>query len=93
MRSNQSAKDIAFEKERIKWKKEDRINHITIRELQNTIIEQEEKIRQLQEWNDRLLEFMDLSESDLKRLITHKKSSEDFLNINPFLKFMNFYIN
>lgn len=79
-----SAKDIAFDKERAKFKKE-------IASLQRTITYQlaeisdlnkklnalSNELREKDDWVQRLLEYMDLSEDDLKKFINNEKIKAD----------------
>lgn len=75
-----SAKDLAFDKERTKYRKE-------IRELNSMIIKQRIDIDKLKqdvdrknmeiteknEWIRRLLEYMDMSEEDMRKIIQKDK--------------------
>ena len=76
MKQNKSAKDIAFEKERAKFRSEIRklnecINEKDkqIAELRDIALEREETIRQQDEWIARLLECTEMSKEDLQSLI------------------------
>ena len=76
-----SAKDLAFDKERTKYRKE-------IRELNSMIIKQRIDIDKLKqdidrkdmelvekdEWIRRLLEYMDMSEEDMRKIIQKDKT-------------------
>lgn len=80
MKKTKSAKDLAFDKERVKYRKE-------IRELNSMIIKQRIDIDKLKqdidrkdmelvekdEWIRRLLEYMDLSEEDMRKIIQKDK--------------------
>ena len=75
-----SAKDIAFEKERMKFRSE--IRELTnclnakkkqISELNEIISEKEQLIIQQKEWIERLLEYTEMSKEDLQRLIDNEK--------------------
>ena len=75
-----SAKDIAFEKERAKFRSKireltsclnDKQKEIDI--LNETIKEKEETIIQQEEWIERLLEYTEMSKEDLQRLIDNEK--------------------
>ena len=83
---NKSAKDLAFEKERVKYRK--CINEMEIElkqkdneilELRNRFSEAEEKCTQLQDWVNRLLEYMDLSEEDMRKIIQKDKDSAEVM--------------
>lgn|SRR5699024_549666 len=81
MKKTKSAKDLAFDKERTKYKKE-------IRELNSMIIKQRIDIDKLKqdidrkdmelvekdEWIRRLLEYMDMSEEDMRKIIQKDKT-------------------
>lgn len=76
MGQNESAKDIAFEKERVKFRSEIRklneclnVKDKQIAELRDTVLEREETIRLQDEWISRLLEYRELSKDDLQKLI------------------------
>ena len=90
-----SAKDLAFEKERAKFRKEIREANSEvlrlrqeIRELKETIQEQEEELRQSKEWIDRLLKYTELTEDEMRKLIEGEKAilsvSEDLTVLNSF---------
>lgn len=80
MKRGKSAKDIAFENERAKFRKQ-------IRELTNSLNDKQKQIdalnesaaekdvliAQQKEWIERLLEYTELSEEDMKRLIKKEK--------------------
>lgn len=84
----QSPKDIAFEKERAKYRKE-------IRELKHDILSLNQSINQknnelnilrneiLQksDWIRRLLEYTELSDDDMKAIINREKSSEKVMDM------------
>lgn len=79
-----SAKDVAFEKERVKYRREIRelqsiidVKDVEIRSLQDKIDRQEAAIREKDEWIDRLLEYMDLDVKDLKSHLASEKASAD----------------
>lgn len=100
-----SAKDLAFEKERAKFRKEIRETNSEvlrlrqeIRELKETIQMQEEELRQSKEWIDRLLEYTELTEDEMHKVIKSQKAilgiSEDLAALNSFFgnvssKYMN----
>ena len=81
MKKIKSAKDLAFDKERTKYRKE-------IRELNSMIIKQRIDIDKLKqdidrkdmellekdEWIRRLLEYMDMSEEDMRKIIQKDKT-------------------
>ena len=81
MKKTRSAKDLAFDKERAKYRKE-------IRELSSQVIKQRIDIDQLKQdvdrkdmelvekddWIRRLLEYMDMSEEDMRKIIQTDKT-------------------
>lgn len=82
-----SAKDIAFDKERAKFRSEirsltDDLNKIKkqISELNETIREKDVVISQQKEWIDRLLEYTELSEDDMKQLIEKDKKTAEIID-------------
>lgn len=87
-----SKKDIAFDKERAKFRSEIRqlkddiqSKDMQIREFMCQIGELENKIRELEDWNERLLEYMDMPEEDMRRVLEEKdiesQVSESIRNI------------
>lgn len=82
-----SAKDISFDKERAKFRSE--IRNLTddlnkskkqIGELNETIREKDVVISQQKEWIDRLLEYTELSEDDMKQLIEKDKKTAEIVD-------------
>lgn len=74
-----SKKDLAFDKERAKFRSEIRqlkcdiqSKDLQIRGLMNQMGELESKIQQLKDWNARLLEYMDMPEEDMRRALREK---------------------
>lgn len=81
MKRTRSAKDIAFDKERAKYCREIREMKLQINHLQkeNEILRQnvsnkESEISEKDDWIRRLLEYMDLSEDDMKKIIDKDKT-------------------
>lgn len=79
-----SAKDIAFDKERATFRKQIRElerevfnKELEIRELKNVISQKETEMVEKDDWIRRLLEYMELSEEDLKRFIENEKLKSD----------------
>ena len=95
MKQNKSAKDIAFDKERIKFRQEikklqyqimDMDNQI--KDLNEIIYERESELKQQAEWIDRLLEYMEISKEDLQELIKNEKEKAMLNNkLSGFLHF------
>ena len=84
MKQQKSAKDIAFEKERAKFRSEirnlqyqimDIVNQI--KELNKVIFDRENELRQHKEWIDRLLEYTEMSKKDLQSLIKSEKDKAE----------------
>lgn len=82
-----SAKDIAFDKERAKFRSEirsltDDLNKTKkqISELNEIIREKDVVISQQKEWIDRLLEYTELSEDDMKQLIEKDKKTAEIID-------------
>ena len=93
---NKSAKDLAFDKERARYRKE-------IRELSSKVIKQRIDIDRLKrdmdlkdmelvkkdEWIHRLLEYMDMSEEDMRKIIqkdkTMAEAAEHITDINKMV--------
>lgn len=82
-----SAKDIAFDKERAKFRSE--IRNLTdclnnkkkqIDGLNETIMEKDVVISQQKEWIERLLEYTELSEDDMKQLIEKDKKTAEIVD-------------
>lgn len=74
-----SKKDLAFDKERAKFRSEIRQlkGDIQSKDLQIQgflcqIRELENKIQELEDWNSRLLEYMDMPEEDMRRVLREK---------------------
>ena len=84
MKQKKSAKDIAFENERVKFRKEIRSLQYQImdmdnqiKELNEIILDRENELRQQSEWIDRLLEYMEISKEDLQSLIKSEKDKAE----------------
>ena len=84
MKQQKSAKDIAFENERARFRKEikrlqyqimDMDNQI--KELNEVIFKRENELRQQAEWIDRLLEYTEISKEDLQALIESEKDKAE----------------
>ncbi len=81
MKKQKSAKDIAFDKERAKYRKKIRELEYDISELRLAIIQKDNELNvlrneldQKQDWIRRLLEYTELSEEDMKTIINKEKS-------------------
>jgi predicted RNase H-like nuclease (RuvC/YqgF family) len=82
-----SAKDLAFDKERAKYNKQIRELESQLKEkdkiiysLKDDLEEHKDKIIQLEDWINRLLEYTELSEEDMKNIINKEKTTADILN-------------
>lgn len=86
MGNKKSAKDMAFEKERAKFRqrirelerevKEEKINSWKLNEL---IEAKDKEIDELKDWISRLLEYMDLSEEEMRKIIKSEKAKADLI--------------
>lgn len=91
-----SAKDKAFEKERVKYRHQIKdleqlliTKDVTIVELQNKIEEQEAKLREYEDWIERLLSYTEMNKEEFQKLLEEqKKSAELNDSINSFLGIM-----
>lgn len=90
-----SAKDKAFEKERIKYRKEIiSLKHEIeskdkrIKSLSDQVYSLENKVNEYSDWIQRLLEYCDLDEEFMREKIKNEKNTQLFgkaINDNPFL--------
>lgn len=76
---NKSKKDLAFDSERAKFRSEIRqlkgdiqSKDLQIRGLLSQIHDMESEIERLEDWNGRLLEYMDMPEEDMRRVLREK---------------------
>ena len=97
---NKSAKDLAFEKERAKFRKEINLLQENISERNKEIIDLNIRILQLegerdqlQDWVNRLLEYTGMSKEDLQSMIeSEKRKAELMENVAPLFGFMGKYL-
>ena len=87
MEKQKSKKDLAFDKERAKYRheisnlqREIKENLHKIEVLNRKIFELEESIRQKDEWIKRLLEYTELSEEDIKIQIKKDRNMSELIN-------------
>ncbi len=87
MKNTKSKKDIAFDKERAKYRHEisdlQRDIKEKLREVENLnrkISELEESIRQKDEWINRLLEYTELTEEDMRNQIKKDRGVSEVIN-------------
>jgi len=81
-----SAKDLAFDKERAKYNKRIRELESQLKEKEKIIASQNESIAsdleelyKLRDWVKRLLEYTELSEEDMKKIIDKEKKSTELI--------------
>lgn len=81
-----SAKDIAFERERVKFRSEirkltDCLNNKQkqIDGLNETVRKKDIVISQQKEWIERLLKYTELSEEDMKKLLEKEKATAEII--------------
>ena len=92
-----AAKDIAFEKEIVKFRhiirEKDRIidkQDSEIKKLKEKIEEKDAEIRALDDWVGRLLEYTELSKEDIQNIAQNAKAEADILShVRYFSKLMN----
>lgn len=84
MKQKKSAKDIAFEKERAKFRSEIRnlqyqivYRDRQIKELSETISQREMELFKQEDWIRRLLEYTEMSKEDLQSLIKSEKDKAE----------------
>lgn len=78
-----SAKDLAFDKERVKYNKRIRELESQLKEKDEIINSQKEdlaRIEQLEDWINRLLEYTELSKEDMENIINKEKAVAKTLN-------------
>lgn len=80
MAHKKSAKDYAFDRERAKYRGQIRNLQYQLADseknidlLSNELLQKEEEIREKDDWIRRLLEYMDLSEEEMRSLIEKEK--------------------
>lgn len=84
MSSIKSAKDLAFEKERIRFRQEIREKEfenktlkLEIASLKDVLRCKENELYEKQEWIDRLLDFLDMPEEDFRSMLDKERSLAD----------------
>ena len=96
MKKTKSAKDLAFDKERTKYRKEIRElgsqlikQRIDIDKLKQDVDRKDMELSEKDEWIRRLLEYMDLSEEDMRKIIlkdkTMAEAAERLSNVNKMV--------
>lgn len=81
MKKTKSAKDLAFDKERTKYRKEiwelgSQLikQRIDIDKLKQDVDRKDMELAEKDEWIRRLLEYMDMSEEDMRKIIQKDKT-------------------
>lgn len=77
--SNVTAKDLAFERERLTWKRKfraERENHEkTLEDLQRQLEEKDDLLRSEDDWIERLLEYTELDRDDIAEVVERQKKT------------------
>ena len=83
-----SAKDLAFDKERVKYRRKIRALEQEIKEknqellnLREINLQYQESIRSQEEWINRLLEYMDCSKEDIQKMIPSQKDLREIAEL------------
>lgn len=83
-----SAKDKAFDEERAKFNKKIReleyqvkTKELEIRSLKESHEKENAELEELRDWNRRLLEYMDLSEDEMRSIISKEKEEGAFWSV------------
>ncbi len=74
-----TAKDLAFDRKRFKYEKQIQDLRKELSEMEERALKAESKSEQLQDWVDRLLEYTEMSEEDLKKTIQREKTIKKFI--------------
>lgn len=84
---NKSKKDLAFDRERAKFRKEIRERDSTIihqlskiSDLETELREANDKIAQQQDWINRLLEYMDMPEEEMRNRIQNERVRDNIID-------------
>ena len=72
-----SAKALASDRERTKYKKRINAAYDIVRELEEANLELKADKAELKDWVDRLLAYTDMSEDDMRRKITAEKDAAE----------------
>ena len=88
MKQKQSAKDIAFEKERVKFRKKIRELEHDLASTKCLVMQKDDELSTLrselsqkEDWIRRLLEYTELSEQDIRTIIQEEKSHEQTIKM------------
>lgn len=87
MKNKKSAKDLAFERDRAKFRKEIRELEREKESLAITVMDQngelqkaDAEIQELKEWIERLLEYMDMPEEEMRKRIENERVKDEILD-------------
>ena len=87
MKEKTSAKDLAFDKERAKYRQKIRELEHDISTLKLEVVQKEcevnslkDELQQKDDWIRRLLEYTELSEKDMKSIIEKEKVTAEMVN-------------
>ena len=86
--NKKSAKDIAFDKERAKFNKRIRELESQLEERDKIINSQKEdlaRMEQLEDWVNRLLEYTELSEDDMKNIVNKERATAKIISDFSFM--------
>lgn len=97
--SEKSKKDLAFDRERVKFRRKIRELECELKIKEDEIAkfmcekaELECEIEKFKDWNARLLEFMDIPEEELKKLVEDRKEKEEIREkMVGFLQFSDLF--
>lgn len=87
MKNKKAAKDLEFERERAKFRKqireleqENASLSLTLTERNVEIQKADEEIRSLKDWVQRLLEYTEMSEEEMRKRIENERAKDEILN-------------
>ena len=87
-KNNKTAKDLAFDRERAKYGRQIRDLEDKLREKDKDMLELREQLRQaeskcesLQEWIDRLLDYTNMSEEDMKTIVQKDRDAAEAMSM------------
>ena len=97
--SEKSKKDLAFDRERVKFRRKIRELECELKIKEDEITkfmcekaELECEIEKFKDWNARLLEFMDIPEEELKKLVKDRQEKEEIREkMLGFLQFSDLF--
>ena len=86
--SKKPAKDLAFDRERLKYMKQIKELRALLKQKDTEIsevkahaIDAESKCIELQDWVNRLLDYMDLPENEMRIVFQRQKETSEFVNL------------